>query len=96
MVQLAGVVVATGAHLPQPAGLSARLCAKSNKSHGCRRSGAAPHAAGAGRFFTVRSFPRHLRTPGCPYSPLSIVLAHSAQKCAKSSFGFDLPAREPL
>ena len=62
-----------------------RLYAKSTKSNGCPRSGAAPHVAGAGRFSTIRSYPRHLRTPGCPYHPLSIVLALGTQKCVKSS-----------
>ena len=54
-----------------------RLYAKSTKGNRCSCSGAAPHEAGAGGFFTIRSFPRHLRTPGCPYHPLSIILAHS-------------------
>ena len=54
----------------------ARLYAKSTKGNRCSCSGAAPHEAGAGGFFTIRSFPRHLRTPGCPYHPLSIILAH--------------------
>ena len=63
-----------------------RLYAKSAKGNGCPRSGAAPHMAGAGRFITISSYPRHLRTPGRPYHPLSIVLAHTAQKCVKSSF----------
>ena len=43
--------------------------------------------AGAGGFFNVRSYPRHLRTLGCSYHPLSSVLARSAQKCVKSSEG---------
>ena len=58
-------------------GTKARLYAKSTKGNRYSRSGVAPYAAGAGGFFTIRSFPRHLRTPGCPYHPLSIVLAHS-------------------
>ena len=48
--------------------------------------------AGDGRFFTVRSYPRHLRTPGCPYHPLSIVLAQNAPKCVKSSSAPDQTA----
>ena len=64
----------------------ARLYAKSKKSKGRLRSGAALYAVPAGGFFTVRSSPRHLITPGCPYHPLSIVLARGVPKCVKSSW----------
>ena len=63
----------------------ARLYAKSKKSNGCPHSGAVQRASNAGRFFTVGICPRHLRTPGCFYHPLSIVLVHRAPKCVKSS-----------
>ena len=71
-----------GEHLHQ-----ARLYAKSTKSNGCPRSGESPHVAGAGRFLTVHSYPRHFRTRGCPYRLFSIVIAHGTQKCVKSSQG---------
>ena len=66
--------------------LFARLYAKFKKGNGCPHSGATRRAAGAGRFFTVGSYPRRLRTPDRFYHPLSIVLVRSAKKCVKSSF----------
>ena len=63
----------------------ARLYAKFKKGNGCPHSGATRRAAGAGRFFTVGSYPRRLRTPDRFYHPLSIVLVRSAKKCVKSS-----------
>ena len=70
-----------------PAHIEARLYAKSTKSNGCPRSGESPHVAGARRFLTVHSYPRHFRTRGCPYRLFSIVIAHGTQKCVKSSEG---------
>ena len=75
------------------------LYAKSKKSNGCPHSGSAPRLAGAGGFFTVRCYPRHLRTPGCPYCPFSMVIAYGTQKCVKSRLGgktVEVATWEPL
>ena len=69
---------------PNSAGVVPRLYAKFKKGNGCPHSGATRRAAGAGRFFTVGSYPRRLRTPDRFYHPLSIVLVRSAKKCVKS------------
>ena len=63
----------------------AGLYAKSNNSNGCPRSGAAPPVAGVGRFFTVRSWPRHSGTPGRAVSATRRLPRSCCLKCVKSS-----------
>ena len=65
----------------------AGLYAESNKSNGCPRSGAAPPVAGVGRFFTVRSWPRHSGTPGRAVSATRKLPRSCCLKCVKSSLG---------